>query len=454
MKKKVLISLIVLSVVGLSFLISTYFMKRAIYKRSFSYSDELLANPLMGYAPPAIEETVSDDINLVYVDITWKELESEKGVYNWEAIEEENQFSRWQEEGKHLVLRFVLDYPSDKKHQDVPEWLTSELDDSGDWYNSELGKGFSPNYGDENLIAYYRKAVEAMGQRWGNEELISFIELGGLGHWGEWHVDLEAGIRQLPDASVREQYVEPWVAAFPKADLLMRRSFSAADKYQLGIYNDMAGDLESTDEWLDWIESGGVYDQTGEADIVAMPEVWQESPIGGEFTSSHSMKTMLVKNLEQTVELIRDSHTTFLGPKIAQNVNDNKKGYDTVLKNMGYRLWLSEADLKENTDSTKLTMTWQNSGVAPFYRNWQAYVYVQDLTGTVVEKVELPLDLSSLLPEDEQSLSVDLTTDGVAEATRNQYRISVGIVDPMTGKDAVHFAVKGQEEQERLVLFE
>lgn len=46
-----------------------------------------------------------------------------------------------------------------------------------------------------------------MGDRWGDEELISFIELGGLGHWGEWHVDSTAGVRQLPDESVRERYV-------------------------------------------------------------------------------------------------------------------------------------------------------------------------------------------------------------------------------------------------------
>ncbi|MEX2784129.1 DUF4832 domain-containing protein [Streptococcus sp. H49] len=454
MKKKVLISFIVLTVVGLSFLISTYFMKRSIYKRTYSYSDNVLANPLMGYAPSALEDVVSDDISLVYVDITWKELEAEKGVYNWEAIEEENQFARWRDEGKHIVLRFVLDYPSDDRHQDIPEWLTDEMADPGDWYRSELGKGFSPNYADENLISYYQRAVEAMGEHWGNEELISFIELGGLGHWGEWHVDLEAGIRQLPDASVREQYIEPWLSAFPKADLLMRRSFKAAEKYQLGLYNDMAGNLTSTNEWLDWIESGGVYDQTGEKDIVAMPDAWQESPIGGEFTSSNTMKTMLVKNLEQTVRLIRESHTTFLGPKIAQNVSDNKKGYNTVLKNMGYRLWLSAADLKESGSSTKLTMTWKNSGVAPFYRDWQAYVYVQDLTGRVVEKAELPLELTSLLPDTEQTVSVDLTTKDVVDATKNQYRISIGIVDPMTGKDTVYFAVKGQEEQNRLVLFE
>ena len=52
----------------------------------------------------------------------------------------------------------------------------------------------------------------------------------------------------------------------------------------------------------------------------------------------------LVTDLEQTVELVRKSHTTFLGPKYADS--QYKDGYDKVLLNMGYRLWISEAAWK------------------------------------------------------------------------------------------------------------
>lgn len=81
----------------------------------------------------------------------------------------------------------------------------------------EFGKGFSPDYNKEQFIAYHRKAVEAMGEHWGQDGLISYIELGSLGHWGEWHVNYSAGIQRLPLEDVREQYVSPWVDAFPEA---------------------------------------------------------------------------------------------------------------------------------------------------------------------------------------------------------------------------------------------
>ena len=458
MKKRVLFLVLTISIIfSLIFFIVSVFMKTESHHQSFAYSDKVVANPLIGYAPSALESSLSDDISLVYVDVTWKELEPTKGAYAWETIEKENQFERWRQEGKHVVFRFVLDSPSKEAHQDLPEWLTEELSDPGDPYDSSYGKGFSPNYSDEKLIAYYQKAVAAMGERWAKDELISYIQLGAVGHWGEWHINQEAGnIRSLPNQEVLDQYVSPWVEAFSDKDILMRRPFALAKKYQLGIYNDMAGNAKSTKTWLKWIQAGGVFDQTGETDaIVAMPDAWQKSPIGGEFTSANSMQTLLERDLDQTVSLIRESHTSFLGPKIAQDVNDNKKGYQEVLKNMGYRLWISDANLRfETKDKTRLTMVWKNSGVAPLYRDWQTYVYVKNWAGQVVEKVQVPIKLSDLQPDGSQEVTVDLTTKGVFDAIKNQYSISLGVVDPLTQKDALHFTVAGQEDQTQLVLFE
>lgn len=45
----------------------------------------------------------------------------------------------------------------------------------------------------------------------------------------------------MPKEKVREQYITPWILAFPKAKLLMRRPFRAAKQYGMGLYNDMAG---------------------------------------------------------------------------------------------------------------------------------------------------------------------------------------------------------------------
>ena len=270
--------------------------------QKYEPSEEVFGNPLMGYAPCAWNAEVREDVSLLYMDVTWAELEPEEGKYNWEEIEKENQLDRWREEGKHIVLRFVCDVPGAEKHMDIPEWLYEKTDQAGTWYDVEFGKGFSPDYNKEQFIAYHRKAVEAMGEHWGQDGLISYIELGSLGHWGEWHVNYSAGIQRLPLENVREQYVSPWVDAFPEAMLLMRRPFSHAAKYKTGLYNDMTGEPSETAAWLNEIEAGGDLSQTNEEKaLVSMTDFWKNAPVGGEFTSSLSMEEMLEASLSQTV---------------------------------------------------------------------------------------------------------------------------------------------------------
>ena len=395
----------------------------------------------MGYAPCAWNTTVSDDVSLLYMDITWAELEPEEGQYNWESIDKENQLSRWRKEGKHIVLRFVCDVPGQEKHMDIPEWLYEKIDHEGTWYDVEFGKGFAPDYNNEEMIRYHAKAVEALGEHLGKDGLISYIELGSLGHWGEWHVNYSAGIQRLPNEAVRKQYVVPWTGAFPDAMLLMRIPFSHASEYGMGLYNDMAGHPDETEVWLREIENGGDLSQTDEKNaLISMHDFWKTAPVGGELTSSFSMEDLLETNLDQTAALIRESHTTFLGPHVANN--QYLQGYHTVLKNMGYRLRISEAVLSNKLKGTKLSMTWANDGTAPFYKDWPVWVYVTDENGDTIEKKQVEMKLSSILPGESVKTEICLETKKLVDLAGKKYNIRIGVEDPMTGKENLRLAMK------------
>lgn len=409
--------------------------------KKFEKTEEIFGNPLMGYAPCAWNSEVEDDISLLYMDITWAELEPEEGQYAWESIEKENQLKRWREEGKHIILRFVCDVPGKEQHMDIPEWLYEKTDHAGTWYNIELGSGFAPDYNNEQFIQYHIKAIQALGEHFGQDSLISYVELGSLGHWGEWHVSYIDGIQRLPEESKRNQYVSAWTNAFPEAMLLMRRPFSHASKYGMGIYNDMAGEPHETEAWFREIQNGGEFNQTDEKDvIVPMIDFWKTAPSGGEFTSSLSMEEMLDKNLTQTVELIRESHTTFLGPNIADK--EYLQGYKTILKNMGYRLWISEAAFSKDIKGAELQLSWENDGVAPFYKDWPVWVYITDKEGNVIEQKRIEIALSSLLPGETIETETRLDVKRFSDFTEKKYNISVGVEDPMTGKTNIRLAMK------------
>lgn len=418
-----------------------FWLSRRKTIKQYKESQAAFGNPLMGYVPSAWYNEVSEDISLLYMDITWAELEPEEGVYNWASIDEENQISRWRKEGKHLVLRFVCDIPSDEEHMDIPEWLYEKSGKAGKWYDGEYGKGFAPDYNSPTIISCHKKAVRAIGEHFGQDGLISYVELGSLGHWGEWHVNYSEGIQRIPREAVRDKYILPWTEAFPDAMILMRRPFAAAEKYGFGLYNDMTGQPEATQSWLGWINNGGEYDQTGEKNvIVPMKDFWKTAPSGGEFTSSLSMEEMLDTNLSGTVEMIREAHTTFLGPKIPDE--HYVDGYKEVLKNMGYRLWISMAELKNTAKGSRLKLTWENSGVAPMYKEWPVYVYIEDESGKLVEKSRISIKISSLLPGEKATTLTALETERLNSLLEKGYRLSVGIEDPMTELPCVRFAME------------
>ena len=451
-KKRVIRCLILILTFVLAAGVEMFWLSRRKTIKQYKESQAAFGNPLMGYAPSAWYNEVSEDSSLLYMDITWAELEPEEGVYNWASIDEENQISRWRKEGKHLVFRFVCDIPGEEAHMDIPEWLYEKSGKAGKWYDGEYGKGFAPDYNNPTIISCHEQAVKALGEHFGQDGLISYVELGSLGHWGEWHVNYSEGIQRIPREAVRDKYILPWTEAFPDARILMRRPFASAEKYGFGLYNDMTGQPEATQSWFDWINNGGEYDQTGEKNvIVPMKDFWKTAPSGGEFTSSLSMEEMLDTNLSGTVEMIREAHTTFLGPKIPdENYVD---GYKEVLKNMGYRLWISMAELKNTAKGSRLKLIWENSGVAPMYKEWPVYVYIEDESGKLVEKSRISIKISSLLPGEKATTLTALETERLNSLLEKGYWLSVGIEDPMTELPCVRFAMEALYQEGKNYLW-
>ncbi len=419
-------------------------------KMYYSESNALLpGNPNIGYAPRAGKEELEPDITLVYMGLTWRELEPREGEFDWSGIETEYNLARWREEGKHVVLRFILDYPRDESHMDIPDWLYEKIGGDGNLYDNSYGRGFSPNYSNQILIQYHKRAIEAMGARWGQDGFISYIQLGSLGHWGEWHIKAEDDMYIMPKADVREQYILPYITSFPHARILMRRPFRAASTYNFGVFNDMVGEKESTDEWLGWLKNGGHYMQAEERnELVAILNWWEKAPVGGEFTSDLSMRRLLINNLNQTLDMIKESHMTFIGPKYAEVFGNDRNGYDRVRKQLGYRIWISKAEI-DFADRTKITLTWNNTGAAPMYHKWNSYLYLEEPGGGNIATIAIPMDMTTLMPGMQQSVTFHAPI-AIDPSVQN---IFVGTVDPMTGKDAVHYAVKGQENETRLRLF-
>ena len=402
-----------------------------------------LPNPMMGLAPWATLETTEQPHTLVYADLTWRELEPAEGVFDFEYFEETRQLARWRAEGQRVVFRFVADRPGDEAHLDIPDWLYEKINHDGESYDTEYGKGFSPNYSNPIFIEYHRLVIQALGNRYGNDDFFAFVELGSLGHWGEWHT--HPNLKTLPEESVRNLYVFHYMDAFPKTHILMRRPFAIARQLNLGLYNDMAADHLATQKWLDWIENGGGDLPQEPNGLLPMPDGWKLAPIGGEQSPLLADETVFGTELVQTLRLFRASHTTFIGPGSPYDVirgGPLQAGLDQVLSTIGYRIYIDKVQMPRVIrygEKLEIHFTFSNDGIAPIYYNWPSRVYIFGDDGNLVKTSPIDLRLPQILPgllfQVEKIIQVD-------DLEAGNYTIALAVLDPLTDQPSIRFANK------------
>lgn len=456
-----------------------------------SENDTVLTNPYQGLAMDGRRNPGDLSTDLIYVETTLKEINPAPGIYDFSSFEDRYQLKLWYRLGKHLVFRLILDRPEEQPHRDIPDWLYEETKDGQDYQNA-YGAGYAPDYTNPRIIKANEDAIRSLGDYFAgyddpshrNPDFLSYVELGSLGHWGEWHSKTEDGLPPIPEEKIRTQYIAPYLDAFPKARLLFRRPFHERPEGS-GLFNDMTGDPEATASWLHWIREGGIYDEphTPEA-LKAAPSIWNTAPIGGEFTSSLPMTDLMIRDFSKTRNQILDSHMTFLGPKIplpldilseeeelSLSENDRKtytKHYIELLNSFGYRYSVNRLSYRKK--GRTLTLTLKNSGSAPLYFTYVPCIYIgnqrfpldADLSKLTADKT---IDLSIVLPEryvNADVLSLDMDTTGTSgkpssDAVTSSGNTSVTVTsEDKTSEETIFFSIENvdavHDKTKRLAL--
>lgn len=412
--------------------------KKVIWQGDIVPGEKPVTNPMKGFV--AWGENYREDpwVSFVYIPIYWNEIEAQEGIYDFETLEKKYHFSEWRSQGVRFILRVIADSPSNASHMNIPQWLYEAMDGAGTWYDSEYGKGFSPDYENLVFVEKHKKLIQALGKQYADDLQVAFIQLGSLGHWGEWHVNTSADIEEFPLQEITDQYVEHYLEVFEPEKILLRRPYEVGQQ-GLGLYNDSFGWEESHYEWLDWITKGYQSDQNGEW-LDGMPAFWQKAPSGGEFASYKSLEWYFSKNqFNKTIELLKKSHTTFLGPNIPKyksNENFDKENVETLLQEMGYSLGVRKCVIRKSliSDKPEVRLYWENSGIAPLYGDWPIYVELKDKEGSLICTHEFVSELSTWIPGKHE---FDFVLDGKNLSKGETYWLYVGIIDPLTGEPGV-----------------
>ena len=168
--------------------------------------------------------------------------------------------------GHQLVLRPTIDYPGEASG--LPGFLEGLVEQRG---YEDYGGGLSPDYEDADLRAALTAFIAALGASYDGDPRLAFVQVGLLGHWGEWHTYPNSDWFASED--VQQEVLTAYEAAFQATHLQVRYPAVESPSMRIGFHDDsFAYSTVGETEWFfaNLLEAAGA------------EERWREVPIGGE----------------------------------------------------------------------------------------------------------------------------------------------------------------------------
>lgn len=385
-----------------------------------------LDNPLKGFAAYSRPgEIHSCPVSMAFEEIGFDKLEPRDGAFEFGAWERD--WNLPPAKGKDVVIRVFLDYPG--QPSSVPSWLT----DRGVRMNryDEFGGGYSPDYEDPVLRRAMLRMIEELGKRYDRDSRVVYVQLGFLGHWGEWHTYPKTSL--FASQAVQEEVIEALHKAFPDKPLMARNaSYKSCQKPWIGFHDDMIPeDTLGSQGWefLPSIIAAGCKDN------------WKVAPTGGEMVPGAAAR-YLGQDWDLLLKAVREAHFTWIGPYCPALKPDltsqERQRTEQLIRTLGYEYRLETLAMPAQVPSGQeagIRLTGTNQGVAPFYFPWKVRLALLDPGGHTAAQWDLADDVRRWLPG---RFSVDW--NGAIKVTPGRYRVGFGIVDPATDRPSVGFA--------------
>ena len=380
-----------------------------------------VANPLKGYAPYVQENGLRNvPTTMTFYETSWRELEPRQGEFRlaeWEA----KTFKSAAVKDKRTVLRVWMDYPN--QPVGAPQWLVDAGVRMNPYDDKEVGKGLSPDYADPRLRAALARLIAAMGARWNRDPQVAYVQLGLLGHWGEWHTWPREALFAPP--AVQKEVVDALRAAFPDKHLMGRTASGYLAQPWMGYHDDMIPDDTTGPEAWKFLPN---------LKAAGRDENWKVAPTGGEMVPG-AAKRYLGPDWALMLRTVREAHLSWIGPYGPTMVDSDDPTFQAraaeLSQKLGYEFRLTRAKVAGGM----VRLDGVNQGVAPFYYRWPARFALLDRKGSVVATSDAPTDVRSWLPG-----PFTVTAHLPKAPQPGTYRLAFGLIDPWVGKPTVRFA--------------
>lgn len=415
-------------------------------------SNDVLLSPHMGlylqYPPldAKPDEWFMSLCDIAYYRIDWSSVNPEKGVYDFDKV-----CGPWldfwvKQRGKRVAFRVMSQSMHSAGEYVTPKWVFDE-GVPGVQHTALNGKTQTdPVFWDDRYLDVQCEFIRALGAWWADKPGLEFVDIGGIGEWGEMHLARwtprqlsDSGFSQYRYARAYRRLIDAYVAAFPRTLVFL----NIGGQNHLGI-DDYAA-IRGVHFRQDGLNPAGASYDCGE---------WLYKPYSRrgvlcnfEFHSSY--RDMLQKNwdVKQTIEKglsapISYLNTNLFGGSSYRTAPEEARALLTdAARRIGYRFVLAglkhPAQLRVSADRgarLPLEATWRNDGIAPCYDSFAVRWLLVDAAG----KVAASEDLFPLTPTTHWQPGEAVTEPAMlrlpAGLAPGAYHLQVALVLPETGQ--------------------
>ena len=395
-----------------------------------------VANPYRGSYrwQDAVPQPPAWPVRDSYRRVTWRELEPTQGNYDFSSIDEGIATAR----ANGGVFGFRVQAACTGCAAGgvaVPDYL-KDLMPKGFWFRLNNTTNYAPDWNDPDYLSRLDALLHALGQRYGNDPRVGFVDISSYGDYGEWHVHQwpypsATGATPITTANA-EAIVDMNVRAFPSKWLLMQHQTITADganehnvflyalnKYpRIGIRNDCLGDTWFTDEMGRLAKAYPIVANRWKTAPVMTEYCYQSPGSGGFERASGQIAQFHVGNIGNGNMAPLRSFS--VGEQRQWELNNAHSGYRFVPDHLAMPSRLSAGS------QFALVSNWSNVGVTPAYNPWDVTLQLRSARGTTVWSGTSKLDLEHFLPGT-QSITDTFTLGHVAPG---RYRVVLVVLDP------------------------
>ena len=372
----------------------------------------ILQNPGVGiqeFQGNHLDISLYPKTSVKYSRFYWSDLEPVEGEISYDLIDKMLLSASQSDTPTSIEFRvMMLDGP--ESGTKIPAWLVDK-GINGKWTGDE--KTFVPDFSSPVLIKYARRLLMALGKRYDGNPMLTAVDIGLVGSWGEWHISNfpnMVNIDKRYSNDVLHKYVDMHLEAFPSTPLIMLinggESLSYAVRKGAGWRADCLGDY--SDFSPDWSHMGDDYPARIAAATkksAGFAHAWKFSPVSFEICNDmqfwNEEKKYTKWQIQNTFNWALSHHASTINLKSHQIPSNYRSSVSRALSKLGYHIRLRSLTYnKVSVEHRNLFIDaeWINEGVAPSYKTYYLSFNIVNSLNEVVQRVKTSSDLKGWMP--------------------------------------------------------